>query len=126
MCAARPFELSVKKRAGFSVDDLSPIDHAHETYIPALFAAADGDDFIRPHHSSDIYERYAGDKNIVSFDGDHNSRRPPFFYRSVSCCFLRSSWSRPSVQRAHVLIAFIFGAVPRPSFCKTHCTKPLR
>lgn len=28
---------SVRKRAGFSIDDVAPVDHVHESYIPALF-----------------------------------------------------------------------------------------
>ncbi len=30
---------SVKKRAGFSIDDVAPVDHVDESFIPALFGA---------------------------------------------------------------------------------------
>ncbi|XP_016648131.1 PREDICTED: uncharacterized protein LOC103324410 [Prunus mume] len=43
--------------------------------------------FIPNHHSDLIYKSYAGDKNIIYFDGDHNSSRPQFYYDSVSIFF---------------------------------------
>ena len=30
-----------------------------------------------------MYEAYAGDKNIIKFEGDHNSNRPAFFFDSA-------------------------------------------
>ena len=35
-----------------------------------------------------IFDEYAGDKNVVAFDGDHNDVRPGFFVDSA-CIFLR-------------------------------------
>lgn len=37
---------SIKSKANFNVYDLSPISHVKECFIPALFAAANNDDFI--------------------------------------------------------------------------------
>lgn len=74
---------SVSRTAGFNVRDLCPIAHADRTFIPALFVAGRNDDFIRPHHSQQIHDLYAGDKNIVLVEGDHNSPRPSFLYDSV-------------------------------------------
>ena len=34
------------------------------------------DNFIKPHHSEKLHQEYAGDKQIILVDGDHNSRRP--------------------------------------------------
>lgn len=53
-------------------------------FIPALFATATGDDFIQPHHSGLLHESYCGDKNLITFKGDHNTARPRFFYDSAS------------------------------------------
>jgi hypothetical protein len=36
----------VKSKAKFDLEDLSPIDHVSECFIPAMFACANGDDFI--------------------------------------------------------------------------------
>nr|GEX51488.1 alpha/beta hydrolases superfamily protein [Tanacetum cinerariifolium] len=60
---------------------------APKTFIPALFGHAKGDKFIQPHHSDLISSSYAGDKNVIKFEGDHNSSRPQFFYDSVSIFF---------------------------------------
>ena len=38
---------------------------------------------MAPHHSERLLAAYAGDKNLVAFDGDHNSPRPEFFYDSA-------------------------------------------
>ena len=36
-----------------------------------------------PHHSQLMFDKYGGDKNIVKFEGEHNSPRPLFFYDSA-------------------------------------------
>lgn len=74
---------SVKSRAHFDLDDLSPIDHVAKTYIPALFATGTEDDFIEPQHCYDLHKKYAGDKDIITFEGGHNDERPENFFESV-------------------------------------------
>ena len=74
---------SVKSRAQFDIYDLKPIGKLDESFIPALFATGLQDTFIQPHHSQQMYEKYGGDKNIIKFEGDHNSPRPQFFYDSA-------------------------------------------
>ena len=61
--------------------DLNATQIALKTFIPALFV------FIEPHHSDIIFKLYAGDKNVIKFEGDHNSARPQFHYDSVSIFF---------------------------------------
>ncbi|EKX47348.1 hypothetical protein GUITHDRAFT_106795 [Guillardia theta CCMP2712] len=84
---------SVQKKGNFDIrhpnllKDVNPEDAADKCFIPALFAHADGDDFVLAHHSKQLYERYAGDKNIITFGGDHNSPRPAFFFDSVGIFF---------------------------------------
>ena len=82
--AIRMIRGSVQKAADFDIKSLCPIQHAHKCFIPALFVAAEGDEFVPPHHSQQIYQRYAGDKNIIIVEGDHNSARPRFLYDSAS------------------------------------------
>ena len=78
---------SIKSRANFDIMELNPIDHVENCFIPATFAVANSDNFILPHHSEEMYNKYAGDKNIVRFDGDHNSSRPRFFFDSAVIFF---------------------------------------
>ncbi|PRW33772.1 alpha beta-hydrolase [Chlorella sorokiniana] len=74
---------SVKKRAGFSVDAVAPLDAVGSAFIPALFGHARDDTFVNKHHSERLFAAYAGDKNFISFDGDHNSMRDEFWYSSA-------------------------------------------
>ncbi|KAK9836936.1 hypothetical protein WJX81_000753 [Elliptochloris bilobata] len=81
---------SVRRRAGFNIDDVSPLDAAPQAFIPALFGHAERDSFIGLHHSQRLFAAYAGDKNLITFGGDHNSHRAPFFYASA-VTFLHSA-----------------------------------
>ena len=44
---------------------------------------ANHDSFVAKAHSEKLHAAYAGDKNLITFEGDHNSHRPTFFYNSV-------------------------------------------
>lgn len=81
---------SILTRTGMDIDKLNPIDHVSSCFIPSLFIVANGDDFVRPHHGKKLFEAYAGDKNILKVEGDHNSERPNFMYDSVSIFFHNS------------------------------------
>uniref|UniRef100_A0A6N2KEI3 Serine aminopeptidase S33 domain-containing protein n=1 Tax=Salix viminalis TaxID=40686 RepID=A0A6N2KEI3_SALVM len=77
----------IQKKAKFDIMDLNCLKVAPKTFIPALFGHASEDKFIQPHHADLIFKSYAGDKNMIKFDGDHNSSRPQFYYDSVSIFF---------------------------------------
>ncbi|MBA0565723.1 hypothetical protein Golob_010586 [Gossypium lobatum] len=77
----------IQKKAKFDIMNLNCLKVAPKTFIPALFGHASEDKFIQPHHSDLIFKSYAGDKNVIKFDGDHNSSRPQFYYDSVSIFF---------------------------------------
>lgn len=98
--ALRMISGSVKKQANVNIKNISPITHADKCFIPALFVAGEHDDFIKKHHAEAIYERYAGDKNIIIVEGDHNSPRPKFMFDSASiflqtCLQIPNSWALP-------------------------------
>ncbi|KAG7542989.1 Serine aminopeptidase S33 [Arabidopsis thaliana x Arabidopsis arenosa] len=78
---------AVQKKANFNITDLNTIKVAKSCFVPVLFGHAIDDDFIQPHHSERIYEAYIGDKNIIKFEGDHNSPRPPFYFDSINIFF---------------------------------------
>ncbi|KAK7387646.1 hypothetical protein VNO78_22433 [Psophocarpus tetragonolobus] len=92
----------IEKKAKFDIMNLNCLLVAPKTFIPVLFGHASDDKFIQPHHSDLISESYAGDKNVIKFDGDHNSSRPQFFYDSVSI-FFYNVLRPPNVPRAHKL-----------------------
>ncbi|KMT04345.1 hypothetical protein BVRB_8g184190 isoform B [Beta vulgaris subsp. vulgaris] len=107
----------IQRRAKFDIRDLNLVQVSSKTFIPALFGHADGDKFIQPHHSDIIFKLYAGDKNIIKFDGDHNSSRPQFYYDSVSIFFyntlhpphVSSVWSK-RIEECHSLKDLRVGA----------------
>ncbi|KAL9647671.1 hypothetical protein ABK040_015160 [Willaertia magna] len=78
---------SIINKAGFDIRACSPISEVSSGFVPVLFCHAENDDFIKIHHSERLYEAYAGDKNMIRFEGDHNSVRPDFMYDSVSIFF---------------------------------------
>lgn len=90
---------SVRNRAKFDPTEVSPISKVGQSFIPALFAHGEKDNFIKPVHSRELHDAYAGDKNLVLFDGDHNSPRPEFLHDSA-VIFLRQTLG---VQDAHCL-----------------------
>ncbi|KAK4741676.1 hypothetical protein SAY87_025264 [Trapa incisa] len=91
----------IQKRAKFDIRNLNCLQVASKTFIPALLGHANGDKFIQPHHSDLIFNGYAGDKNIIKFDGDHNTSRPQFYYDSVSI-FFYNVLRPPQVSKPHV------------------------
>jgi len=98
--ALRMITGSVKKQANVNIKNISPISHADKCFIPAFFVAGEHDDFIKKHHAEAIYEKYAGDKNIIIVEGDHNSPRPKFMFDSASiflqtCLQIPNSWALP-------------------------------
>ncbi|KAL7478735.1 hypothetical protein ACHAW6_004496 [Cyclotella cf. meneghiniana] len=82
--AIRMIRGSVRRQADFDIKDVSPLAHAEHCFIPALFVAAENDDFIPKAHSLSLHDVYAGDSNMIVVDGDHNSSRPRFMFDSVS------------------------------------------
>lgn len=78
---------AIQKKAKFDITDLNAIKVAKSCFVPVLFGHAVEDDFINPHHSDRIFEAYAGDKNIIKFEGDHNSPRPQFYFDSINIFF---------------------------------------
>ncbi|XP_077232115.1 uncharacterized protein LOC143866721 [Tasmannia lanceolata] len=77
----------ILRKAKFDIMDLNAIKVAQCCFVPVLLGHAIDDDFIRPHHSDRIYDSYAGEKNIIKFEGDHNSPRPRFYFDSITIFF---------------------------------------
>jgi len=96
--ALRMIRSTVKKQANFDIKNISPIAHSDKCFIPALFVAGEHDDFIKKHHSEELYAKYAGDKNLIIVEGDHNSPRPKFMFDSASiflqtCLQIPNAWA---------------------------------
>lgn len=70
------FKKTIQSKADFDIEALVPITNADLIFIPALFVTGKSDDFVDPHHTKDLYERYGGNKKLIIVDGDHNTDRP--------------------------------------------------
>lgn len=78
---------TLKKRAGVDIQKLDVTKSVVDTYVPALFIHGEQDRLINKHHSELLHRNYGGSKNIVLFEGDHNSARPNYIYDSISIFF---------------------------------------
>ncbi|KAL7220566.1 hypothetical protein ACSBR2_013446 [Camellia fascicularis] len=78
---------AIQKKAKFDIMDLNTIKVAKSCFVPVLLGHATADDFIQPHHSDRLFDAYVGDKNIIKFEGDHNSPRPQFYFDSINIFF---------------------------------------
>ncbi|CAK9161879.1 unnamed protein product [Ilex paraguariensis] len=85
---------AIQKKAKFDIMNLNTIKVAKSCFVPVLFGHAVDDDFIQPHHSDCIFDAYVGDKNIIKFEGDHNSPRPQFYFDSI-CIFFNNVLQPP-------------------------------
>jgi len=81
---------TIKGKAKFDINDLVPMNHVEAGFVPAMFIAGKDDKFIDPRHSKDLYNKYAGDKNLVLVEGDHNTMRPLYLIDSV-CIFFHNA-----------------------------------
>ena len=86
--ATKLVKSTINKKAKFNLDEIEPKKYAARCFIPALFCHAKNDSFVNIHHCIDLYEIYAGDKNVNYVDGDHNSARPRYFRDSAAIFFL--------------------------------------
>ncbi|KAK3025286.1 hypothetical protein RJ639_044088 [Escallonia herrerae] len=91
---------AILKKAKFDIVELNTIKVGFSnlclsckmSFVPVLLGHATDDDFIQPHHSDRIFDAYVvkiteGDKNIIKFEGDHNSPRPQFYFDSINIFF---------------------------------------
>jgi len=67
--------MRIRALADFDIEDLVPLEHVEECFVPALFIHGKEDIFIQPSHSEQIHNRYAGDKEMLQITGDHNTDR---------------------------------------------------
>ena len=78
---------TIKKKAGFNIEDLKPIDYVEQSFIPVSFIAAKDDTFILPAHTQKLFEKYSGEKTLKIVEGDHNSVRPDYIMDSITIFF---------------------------------------
>ena len=88
--ATKLVKSTINKKAKFNLDEIEPKKYAVRCFIPALFCHAKDDTFVNQHHCKDLSDVYAGDKNVVYVDGNHNSPRPRYFRDSAAIFFFNT------------------------------------
>ena len=88
--ATKLVKSTIMKKAKFNLDEIEPKKYAVRCFIPALFCHAKDDTFVDKHHCKDLSEVYAGDKNVIYVDGNHNSSRPRYFRDSAAIFFFNT------------------------------------
>jgi len=78
---------TIKKKAGFDIDHMVPLNYMAQSFVPAFFVAGKSDKYVNARHTQDLYAKYTGDKNISLVNGDHNSARPQFLLDSIAIFF---------------------------------------
>lgn len=111
----------VKALADFDIEDLQPLSHAGRSRVPALFMHGREDSFVLPQHSEELYRAYAArHKELLLFDGSHNSERSEnVLDRGIA--FLLGALRRQEVMRVSVrdwrrpTLPYRIPHLPRPS-----------
>jgi len=115
---------AIRSRAGFDFEDLEGIDHVSKSFMPALFIAARGDDFIHQSHAERLFEAYQGEKELYLTDGDHHSART-LACRQNATLFLCRAFHSPHLDgllRLHVGGSVdIFGTPVVPDWHRAGC-----
>ena len=75
----------VEKKAHFKIDKIDSMKAIKSfSHIPILFIHAMNDNFISVDNSKNLYNEYKGKKEIILFDGNHNSPRPIHIFQIAS------------------------------------------
>lgn len=74
---------TVRKRCDFDILQVNPMAAAPLCKVPTIVLSGDADKIVPPALSEELYEALGGPKIRISFEGGHNSQRPPDVYDVV-------------------------------------------
>ncbi|CAK0835883.1 unnamed protein product [Prorocentrum cordatum] len=98
----RRIRAEIKARADVDIEDLRPIDFAPRAVIPALFAVAKDDEFVRAHHTYALHDAWAGEeRELVTLGGGHNSPRPREFHAHAADFLQEHAAAAVAARRPH-------------------------
>mmetsp|Transcript_43102 Transcript_43102/g.99265 ORF Transcript_43102/g.99265 Transcript_43102/m.99265 type:complete len:427 (+) Transcript_43102:94-1374(+) len=90
----------ILNRANFDIEELVPLKRAPKSNSPALFAVAEDDGFVGPHHTKRLHAAWGCvDKKLATFTGGHNGPRPLWFLEQAAA-FLNSHICSSKVPKA--------------------------
>jgi len=78
---------TIKKKANFDIDEVSPIDLIHKCKMPAIFIHGKKDKIVPISHSHKLFKDYKGTAKIHELDLDHNDPRPKWLKHEIKAFF---------------------------------------
>ncbi len=66
---------SIKKEAGFSIENVDISENIKEIQVPMMILAAKNDKIVNFWHCQRIYQRFTGEKQLLELDLEHNEAR---------------------------------------------------
>ncbi|CAM8996521.1 unnamed protein product [Rhodiola kirilowii] len=114
----RKMRKCILRKAKFDILDLNTIKAAKSCYVPVLLGHAIGDNLVRPHHSDRIFDAYAGEKNIIKFEGGHNTPRPLCYFNAASKFFQKVM--QPPGEEEIPIVNAMSDVCPEYSMTKAH------
>ena len=67
---------TIRNKAHFNINHLNPLSKVSKCHVPAFFVHGEQDEFVLPHHSKTLVNKYGGEVTLTLVEGDHNAIRP--------------------------------------------------
>lgn len=77
----------IESKANFRIEKIEPIQFAMNGCVPAFFCHGLDDSFINNKHCLQLFKKYLGEKELVMFNGNHNTKRPYHILQIISLFF---------------------------------------
>lgn len=77
----------IQSKANFRIEKIEPIQFAKNGCVPAFFCHGLDDSFINNQHCIQLFKQYLGEKELVMFNGNHNTKRPYHVLQIISLFF---------------------------------------
>lgn len=78
----------IMDKAKFKIEEINPLENVkHCGNLPAIFCHGLDDNLINNIHSQNLYNNYSGKKEIILFQGSHNTERPHYVLQIISLFF---------------------------------------
>lgn len=93
----------IRKKAGFSFEQVSPIRSVRESHLPVMFIHGTNDTYVPTHMSQEMYDVKPGPKKLVLIQGAIHANAyhiDPQKYRQEIRSFLHEYMGKPKIKTA--------------------------
>ena len=91
----------IRKKAGFSFEQVSPIRSVRESHLPVMFIHGTNDTYVPTRMSQEMYDVKPGPKRLVLIDGAIHANAyhiSPLKYRQEISSFLHDYMDKPEIE----------------------------